>query len=99
MLDNYSNQNTSIKTEIPYRDKYPSIVIDVVSYSVIEIPSDKGLSFLSDENMRVCINGDINFIVHKFLVGMVKQGKYRFWYSRNDPHDRYIELLMVEKID
>ena len=94
----YIEQSTTLKNEIAFRDKYPTVVIDINKFDIVEITKDSNISFLKDEAKQVVINDNIKFVIHKDLTGLIQKGKFRFWYSRPDNFDRYVKLLMVESV-
>ena len=99
MFDSHNTQqSTTIKNEIPFRDKYPTVVIDIDKFDILDITEDSNISFLGNESKQVVINGNVKFVIHKDLTGLIQKGKFRFWYSRPDKFDRYVKLLMVESV-
>lgn len=81
--------------------KYPVINMYVDSVTKEKFPSE--LSFREATHTRVTIKGHrecFSALIHKDLAGLIGYGnKFSFYYSRPDlPHDRYIEIMHVEKM-
>lgn len=94
MFDSSIKQNTNIQTEIPYRDKFPTMFVDIQDIKINSIPEN--LSWLEDENKQVVINDNITLVVHKDLVGLITKGYHKIWYHRPDKFDRYVKFIMIE---
>lgn len=97
MFDSHNtSQKTSINQEIAFRDKYPTAIVDIEKFEIIKITRDSPIMFLENTHCQVLLNGNIKFTIHKHLVGLIQNGKFKIWYSRPDKHDRYVEIQMVE---
>ena len=92
-------QKMNINT-VKYKDRYPTVVLNVKSIEINDIDEDSPISFLRHQHKEISINnGSVKFVINKNLAGIVDYGKYRFWYVCDDPNRRYITLLMVERIE
>lgn len=83
--------------QIPWRDRLPTVVIAVNS-----VTRQNGADVYSwmHQHDRVTLNeGEMMFFIHKDLSGLVQAGiTYKLWYARNDQHDRFVEVLAVERL-
>lgn len=80
--------------------KYPVITMLVDSVTKNDVPSE--LSFKKDTHKQVIIRGAgecFSALIHKDLAGLIGyRNIFSFYYCRPDvPHDRYIEIMHVEK--
>lgn len=84
-----------------WRDELPYVDVKVKTVKFEATESQDELSFLRNR-MCVTINeGDIQFVISKFLAGLIKPGfRYRFWYLFPDGHfRRYFEVMSLENMD
>jgi hypothetical protein len=83
---------------VAYRDQYPSVVIDIKDFKIEDISASSNIAWLRESQKILTINGNVKFVIHEYLSGIIQDGKFRIWYDRPDSFDRYVKLLMVEQI-
>lgn len=99
---NNNNQITSFKNDLPYRDRYPSIKVEIKQVTKEGISKQSDISFLRHTHKLITINrtypSEVQFVINKNIAGIVKLGEYIFWYSASDNFNRYLEILMIEEL-
>ena len=96
MLDNNNSQKVSIIQEIPIKDKYPTITVNILDLQIKPIDGNSPISFLRENFYEVCINSNLTFVLEKNLAGMLDKGIYTIWFAREDRLDRYIRIIFTQ---
>ena len=96
MLDNNNSQKVSIIQEIPIKDKYPTITVNILDLQIKPIDGNSPISFLRENFYEVCINSNLTFVIEKNLKGMLDNGIYTIWFAREDRLDRYIRIIFTQ---
>ena len=95
MFDNHLT-NQELKIEVAFRDKYPTLELNIESFEIKDIIGLQ--SFKVNVCKEIVINNSFRFILHNNLLPIIQKGNYRIWYSREDHFDRFIEIVMTEKL-